>query len=154
MPRKYVPKTGRKNRHHKAVAPAEVRFKPGFLAALDQRTELAKALHARRAQIIEDIGGEGELSRVKAALIDRFVWLECMLQTWEFEMAQGNSESAARWTQAVNALSGLASKLGLDKKATAMPWQVLTPTATNGNGSHGKPALPIGLKELPADDAE
>lgn len=136
MPRKYVRKTTRPpNAHHKAVRPPAV-FKPGFLATIDGRTELARTLRARRDEIIADIGGLTELSRVKAVLIDRYVWLECIAQTLEEQMAAGNGDAAGRYAQLVNAISGLAVKLGLDRRQQAMPWL----TATEPEPAEPEPA--------------
>src|SRR5262245_39612437 len=112
-----------------------VKFKAGFLAALDGRTDLAKALRANYEQIVADVGGREEVGHVKSALVERFVWLEAILQTLEQEMAKGQidkGEALGRWIQAVNSLSGLARVLGIERKARQMPW--LTPVA-NGNGN-------------------
>src|SRR4051794_27760251 len=99
MPRNYVPKTDRKNASHKPqVLP--VRFRAGFLAELDGRTDLAKALRANYEAIVEDVGGRDDVGHVKAALVERFVWLEAILQTIEHEMAQGKidkGEALGRW---------------------------------------------------------
>lgn len=128
---------------------------------------MAKALRARRAEIIEDTGGEKELSRVKSALIDRFVWLECILQTWELEMVKADdttvpesaarwAEDAGRWMQAVNTLNGLASKIGLEKRSQAAFWlagMAETPAVSNGSKPQ-RQALPYGLKEMPPEDAD
>lgn len=114
-----------RNTSHKALP---VKFKAGFLEAMDGRTDLAKALRANYAEVVEDVGGRAEVGRVKSALIERFCWLEAILQTLEAEMATGQidkSEALGKWIQAVNSLSGLAKVLGIERKARAMPW--LTP---------------------------
>ena len=54
-----------------------------FLAELDGRTDLAKVLRANYEVIVSDIGGKDEVSHVKSALVERFVWLEAILQTLE-----------------------------------------------------------------------
>jgi hypothetical protein len=76
-------------------------------------------------EIVADIGGLDDVGHVKRALIERFVWLEAILQTIEHELVQGEinkAEALGRWIQAVNSLSGLAKVLGVDKKLTARPW--------------------------------
>lgn len=144
MPRKYVSKTGRKNRSHKVQVVPD-KFRAGFLAELDSRTGLAKALRANYEQIVADVGGTNDVGHVKAALVQRFVWLEAILQTLEHEMARGKidkGEALGRWIQAVNALSGLAKTLGIERKTRSMPWLTSLPAETpNGNGV-GKPHPP------------
>ncbi|GEM_PF-1203103 len=107
-----------------------VKFKPGFLGEMDRRTELAKTLTANYQAIVADVGGPTEVGHVKAALIERFVWLEAIVQTLEHEMATGQIEKAehlGRWIQAVNSLSGLAKALGVERKLAERPW--LAPAA-------------------------
>ena len=102
-----------------------MKFSAGFLSALDGRTELAKALRANYDAIIEDIGGLSEVGHIKASLIERFVWLEGILQSIEHEMATGTTgktEAIGRWIQAVNSLSGLAKVLGIERKSSSKPW--------------------------------
>ena len=130
MPRKVPPrktptkprksKPTRKNEQHK---PLEVpaKFRVGFLAELDKRSNIFKALAVRHRTIVQDLGGAGELSHVKLALIERFCWLEACLQDQEVAMASGASpkESIGRWIQGVNALVGLAKTLGLERQLKA-----------------------------------
>ncbi|MEX0784675.1 MAG: hypothetical protein WD557_18725, partial [Dehalococcoidia bacterium] len=133
MPRTYKSKTGRQNRSTKPQdLPAK--WEPGFLSSLDGRTELARALRANRQAIVEDIGGDVELSHVKNALVERFVWLEGILQTIEHEMASGVIEkdvALGRWIQGLNALSGLAKALGTERKAVTRPWANVVPESTD-----------------------
>jgi len=114
-PRKYKP-------HKPQTVPAK--FQVGFLSTLDGRTDLAKALRTNYQSIIDDIGEQ--LSHVKTALVERFVWLEAVLQTLEHEMANGQTDKAdalGRWTQSVNSLLGLARVLGIERSAKkTLPW--------------------------------
>lgn len=126
MPRKYQPKTGRRNGSHRPQS-LPAKFKTGFLAELDKRTALAQTLRANYDNIVTDVGGEAEVGHVKAALIERFVWLEGILQTIEHEMVSGattKTEAIGRWIQAVNSLSGLAKVLGVERKSTSRPWVI------------------------------
>ncbi|QDT56276.1 hypothetical protein Pan44_43290 [Caulifigura coniformis] len=110
-------------KHKDQTVPAK--FKPGFLSALDGRTDLAKALRANYEELVADLGGPDELGRVKRALVERFVWLEAILQTIEHELVSGEidrNEALGRWVQAVNSLSGLAKCLGIEKKLGNAPW--------------------------------
>jgi len=136
MVRTYTHKTDRRNRSTKPQTLPD-KFQAGFLSTLDGRTELARALRANRDAIVDDIGGPDEISHVKAALVERFVWLEAILQTIEHEMATGKinkSDTLGRWIQAVNSLSGLAKVLGIERKMASRPWL----SATNGSNDEAK----------------
>src|SRR5262245_21563039 len=126
MPRHYV-KRCPDRKDHVSTKPQEVpaKFRTGFLAELDGRTDLAKALRANYDAIVADVGGKEDVGHVKAALVERFVWLEAILQTIEAGLVKGGIDKAdalGKWIQAVNALSGLAKVLGVDRKARSMPW--------------------------------
>lgn len=142
MPRTYKPKTNRKNARTKPLSlPAQ--FRAGFLAELDKRTELSRFLRASYSNVVADIGGPEDLSHVKAALVERFVWLEAILQTLEHEMANGaldKAEALGKWIQAVNSLSGLAKVLGIERKASRMPWLTLPLPTADSNSTEPAPA--------------
>jgi hypothetical protein len=131
---KYRPKTDRKNNHRK---PTELpaKFKVGFLSTLDRRTDLAKALRTNRDQIVSDLGGLDEIGHVKNALIERFVWLEAILQSLEQEMASGQIDKLGVWIQAVNSLSGLAKTLGIERKERTTDLRAYVAASTNENPS-------------------
>lgn len=122
MPRKS--QGTRTNQSHKdQVIPAK--FRAGFLSDLDGRTELAKALRANYDEIVSDIGGVEEVGHIKGALVERFVWLEGMLQSIEHDMANGTlprADAISKWVQAVNSLTGLAKVLGVELHSTSRPW--------------------------------
>ena len=62
MPRKYKPKTDRKNSKHKAQTMESLKFQPGFIVTLDGRTAVAKALEHSYNAICADLGSEANLS--------------------------------------------------------------------------------------------
>lgn len=138
-----MPRKSKRTRSNESHKPQELppKFKAGFLTAMDGRTDLARALRTNYEAIVADVGGREDVGHVKSALVERFVWLEAILQTLEHEMATGKldkGEALGRWVQAVNALSGLAKVLGVDRKARSMPWLSLPPVkpeATNGQGN-------------------
>ncbi len=115
MPR---PKPGQeKNVNHKPRA-VPGKFRPGFLDAMDKRTELYKLLRSRLDAITEDLGGVGEISLIKATIIEKFCWIQAHLETIEAELALGEVEREAvmgKWIQGVNSLVGLAKMLGLER---------------------------------------
>jgi hypothetical protein len=133
MPRLYIAKTGRKNTSHKPQS-LPAKFTPGFISDLDKRTDLAKALRVSYAQVVSDIGGREEVGHIKNALVERFCWLEAILQTLEHEMAQGQidkAETLGKWIQAVNSLSGLARVLGIERRAKQLPWLAAPPAESH-----------------------
>ncbi len=98
---------------------------PGFLSTMDGRTALVRNLRRNYETLLNDIGGAGEVSHIKASLAERFVFLESMLATLEQEIASGTLEldqAMGRWTQAVNSLVGLAKVLGPTRRANDAPW--------------------------------
>ena len=142
MPRKYEPKTDRKNAKHKAQTMESVKFQPGFMETLDGRTAVAKALEQSYNAICADLGSEANLSYLQLSLVERAVFLEGVLRDIEHQLAMarqagpGDKEAArlatdliGKWVQSLNAYSGLCAKLGLERRATSKPWMV-----TNDNG--------------------
>jgi len=139
MPRKYKHKTDRRNGHHKPAA-LPAKFQAGFLATMDNRAGLTKALRRTYQEVLSDVGGADDVSRIKQSLIERFCWLEAVLQSIENGLARGDDkvEALGRWVQACNSLSGLARVLGIERKAKTMPWTMsgnaLVPQETTPNG--------------------
>jgi hypothetical protein len=102
--------------------PAE--YVPGFLRELDRRTDLFQRLNAAYVRIVDDAGGEEAMSRVKLSLIERFVFLNEMLERWELEIVTNRNDAAAalsRWVQAVNSLQGLARAIGIQVEGRRKP---------------------------------
>lgn len=126
--RTYVPKTGRRNGHHK-LTDLPANYQPGFVARLAHRTEIARLRRDRYEGIATDLGGADELSGIKASLLERFVFLEASLSRMESEIATAPdlktlSDVSARWTQGCKALLGLAKTLGIERQAANRPWVV------------------------------
>jgi len=99
--------------------PAE--FRPRFLDTLDGRTQTAKVLRQRLAEIQDDIGGEDSLSYAKRSLARRAVWLESWIETQECKAADGEEVAIGQQVQAVNSLIGLYRTLGLERVARDIP---------------------------------
>jgi len=100
--------------------------RPGFIATIDNRTLLARALRQRFESIVNDLGGEGALSTIKLSLVERFVWLEAVLVKTEdgFKSTEADAKTLAVWIQASNAYHGLAKTLGLERTMRD-PWAAL-----------------------------
>ena len=99
------------------------RFEPGFLRNMDRRLALSQRLSAVYETIVDDLGGQDTLSHTKLALVERFVFLEAVLQTWEEKIATDPKEAEplmGKWIQAVNSLQGLARYIGLDRAERPM----------------------------------
>src|SRR5262245_20968242 len=88
MPKPYKRTTGRTYRYTKKSAVPKT-FKIGFLSTMDERCQVTRTLRANYATIVNDVGGSQEIGHIKAALIQRFVWVEATLQTIEHEMVTG-----------------------------------------------------------------
>src|SRR5580704_6145333 len=108
-----------------ALKPASLpkTFEVGFVKRLDQRTELAKRVNKIYRTIIDDLGGIDGLSHTKLTLIERFVWLEAVLQRFEERIARKPSrtdELIGKWIQGMNSLQGLAKVIGLKKSVKSI----------------------------------
>jgi hypothetical protein len=100
------------------------KYEPGFLRRMDRRTEISQRLQAAYDTVVRDCGGFRLCSHVKLALIERFIFLEAMLQSWELMIVQNPkaaSELIGRWVQASNAIQGLAVKIGIERSPVATP---------------------------------
>lgn len=102
------------------------RFNNGFLDGLDGRCAYVKRLRRQHRKIVADLGGAESLSVVQMELVGKFCWLSMICNSLEKQMATASEDERGelngRWTQAVNALSGLASKLGIERKMKNTPW--------------------------------
>ena len=93
------------------------RYKRGFIDELDGRTGIAQEMRERFSALTNDLGGLSNLSYQQRSLCERALWLEHYLKQQEQILAAGGDFDSGRWTQAVNSLQGLYSKLGLNRRA-------------------------------------
>ncbi len=93
------------------------RFAPGWLEQLDGRTGIAQAMRQRYRTFTDDLGGHDRLSYQQRVLVERALWLEYYLADQERALAGGQEFDPGKYTQSVNALSGLIAKLGLTRVA-------------------------------------
>ncbi len=91
-------------------------YERGFLHELDSRTVLAQEMRARFARFTDDLGGLDSLSYAQRSLVERALWLEHWLAQQEQALAMDGEFDVGKWTQAVNALQGILSKLGLQRQ--------------------------------------
>ena len=92
------------------------KFTTGWRSELDKRTALAQVMRERYLEFTDDLGGADSLTYAKRSLVERVLWLEYWLAQQEGALAQGEEFDVGRWTQAVNALQGILSKLGLERR--------------------------------------
>jgi len=102
----------------KLKAPPD-KFEPQWLASLDGRTAIAQEMRRRFDEVSADLGGD--LSYLTRSLVSRYLWQEFWIQTQEQALAEGQQIDIGRYTQAVNAASGLAAKLGLERRQREVP---------------------------------
>jgi len=115
--KQYRRKRHRRTKHQQVPAQEP---KGAWLANLDQRTALAHELSDRLTQLVNDLGGEENLSYQKRVLCERVIWLEHYLRHEEEKLASGEPFDSNRWSQSVNVLAGLLSKLGLERQSKGM----------------------------------
>ena len=96
-------------------------FNTGWLSELDGRTAIAQEMRERFRAFTDDLGGADTLSYAKRSLVERALWLEFWLAQQEQALAGGSDFDVGKWTQAANALQGILSKLGLDRRAKDVP---------------------------------
>lgn len=98
----------------------ESRYNPRFLEELDRRSMVAKQLKERLRRLMTDLGGWRELSYQEQSLCQRAVHLERLIETKELALADGRTIDENKYTNAICALSGLLSKLGMKKRVKVL----------------------------------
>lgn len=99
-------------------------YERGFLKKLDRRTDICRFLRANYYEILNDLGGEENLSTMQLALVEKFCFLAYSLRNLEMQIAEKTQnleadyqgELTGRWIQGLNALLGLGKTLGLKRK--------------------------------------
>ena len=94
------------------------RFTPRFWQQTDQRTATARVMRERYEALKADAGAD---SVQRDMLVQRAVFIGLQLETMEVRAAEEGVLDMGVYTQAVNALSGLLSKLGLNAHKQKTP---------------------------------
>jgi hypothetical protein len=97
------------------------KHKPGWLDGLDRRQRYAKALIARRDQLVADLGGMDALSYQQRTLAERTIFLEARLKEMEEAVLRGAALDLNSYTHAVNTMTGLLKTLGLQRAKKPVP---------------------------------
>ncbi len=87
-------------------------FTPKFWELVDGRNAIAKEIRRRFQTLREDTGAD---SYQKELLCQRAIFLAIQLETMEVETIENGKLDFGVYTQGLNALSGLLSKLGLER---------------------------------------
>ncbi len=92
------------------------RYTADFMERLDKRTVLGKAVSQRFETVAADCGGKDTLSHVKSGIVKRLIWMECVIEGFELQLAAGERVDLGSYTQLTNTWIGLARMLGLERK--------------------------------------
>ena len=95
-------------------------FRPNWIEELDNRYSFAQEIRQRYARYAADLGGEDSLSYAQLSLISHALFLQHALNQQERDLARGKDIDMGRYTQALNSLQGIFSKLGLERRAKDM----------------------------------
>jgi hypothetical protein len=104
----------RRDRRKLVTLPAT--YKPGFLARMNQRQVLGRTLKERVGRIVADRGGVEGLSYVQASRIQRFVFLEALIEFGEQRLARGEAIDIGTHVQAINTHVLLGERIGSERK--------------------------------------
>ncbi len=97
------------------------KFHPGFLQELDKRSVIYQGIRKSYNQLVDDLGGENNLSHARIVLIERFCFGECLAQNLEAcILAKPQERLVARWLSVSKALSSLAVRIGLQREARSV----------------------------------
>lgn len=112
-------------RHEAKDRPANNRSKLSTrvdaLLNVDGRLPLPRLFKDICNDVAIDLGGADTLSTVKLVLIKQFAGLVVLSESMRSEMLQGKEVSLGEMAQVTSALTRLASRIGLDRKAKTVP---------------------------------
>jgi hypothetical protein len=107
--------TTRRGRHAPLKGKLPQQFEPKFLETTDQRHRVVKLIRKRLERLKEEAGCD---SFQKEMLAEQAIFISVQLETMKVEALEGQPFDAGVFTQMVNCLNGLLSKLGLKRSAT------------------------------------
>lgn len=100
----------------KLLATLPDNYSSDWLARLDKRTKIARAVLVRITDLESDAGGPEALSASRRSLIRHAAWLDAVVESHELRLAAGEELDAGAYTQSLNSLIGLYRLLGLERK--------------------------------------
>lgn len=112
------------------------KYTPGFIEKLDRRFASTKVVIPRFDELTAHLGGIENLSYQQRSLAERSIWLEYWLAQQESALAMGKPFEVGKWVQGTNALVGLFSRLGIEKKQRPVKrlHELLASSNTGGDG--------------------
>ena len=102
--------TAKSRKEKTTLLPAK--FEPRFWNECDARLAVVRTIRRRVEELAADVGCDSVQKRM---LVERAAFLDVVLETAECRCAEGGVFDVGQWTQASNALSGILSKLGLER---------------------------------------
>ena len=97
------------------------RYSENWIERMDGRTQVARAIRDRLADLQADLGGPEAMSYQMRSLSKRAIWMEAVIEQQEIALSKGEEIDQGKLTQAVNSLIGLLKTLGLERKARDVP---------------------------------
>lgn len=101
----------------KLMATLPENYSSDWLARIDKRTKVARAVLTRIEALEADAGGAESLTAARRSLIRHAAWLDAIVESYEMKLAAGEQIDVGGHTQALNSLLGLFRLLGLERKA-------------------------------------
>jgi len=109
------------SRETKLIAHMPAQFKGHLVACLDAESDLGKAFLDRYAEVIRDLGGDDTIAATKRSEARDFVALDILIDGMCCDLLARNPIDIGAFTQAMNAKSGKARVLGLERKPKRGP---------------------------------
>lgn len=109
------------SRETKLIAHMPAQFKGHLVACLDAESDLGKAFLERYAEVIRDLGGDDTIAATKRSEARDFVALDILIDGMCCDLFARNPIDIGAFTQAMNAKSGKARVLGLERKPKRGP---------------------------------
>ena len=100
----------------KLLATLPETYSSDWLARLDKRTKVARAVLARVTELESDAGGADALSAARRSLIRHAAWLDALVESYEMKLAAGEAIDVGAFTQSLNSLLGLLRLIGLERR--------------------------------------
>jgi hypothetical protein len=108
------------------------KYQSGFLEQLDKRTAIAQDLQMRFDSYAADLGGVDRLSYAQRSLLEHCLFLQYWLHQQEQSLATGAEFDSGRYSQALNSLQGIFSKLGMNRVAREISLQDVMSRSKSG----------------------
>lgn len=109
------------SRETKLISHMPPQFNGWLLKCLDTQSDLGKAFLERYTEVVRDLGGEDTLAATKRSEARDFVALDVLIDGMCCDLLARNPIDVGAFTQAMNAKSGKARVLGLERKPKRGP---------------------------------